>query len=583
MNKRFPRYPDDADYQTNSPSYYEDLARKQKLIQLLAEKIWEYENTLDETFEQIEQRITDYILENDSLMNERLENWDQKIDEMPEEMRSLFVEWLNDGTLEQIINHDVLGNKANTAFIEIEPEDLRENPLETDGDLLQKAIDLVNTDDRKTKSIKLGRMYEIEKTINVGTSISYKKQPWLIIRGSNGGLKLAHDGYMFDGNNNGGGLLFSKVKFEGSSYNHPLINGTHLIQISFEGNQFYYTGTIIDSTDYLQSIRFFNNNFKGMRDYQIKAPMIYDMQLLMNVVEWGKGGFLNLTQTATQQYASIGLYVKYNVIEGISEQAPIKTTHLGQAVFSDNYFEGNNFYDLDLEGGVLPHRSLTIKDNSFGNFPDVNGKEVCVKVGALSYTLGYDFTGNTGTKTIFDFSDSNARYLNLTGGRYLYNHQPSYKGTSSSNVFYGNLTKPIAKKTLEIVDGKFEYSIDSKSPSELVTESRYVKLNFMRKGSSLYSISIAGFLYFVTGYNSDNERVELQVAFKPDLSHINIDFSGTGASAIKATFKSTGEVGRHLTDKLSPIRDTIVFNVDNTGNDGADTGYLIEMDDLIIN
>ena len=118
MNKRYPRYPDDADYQTNAPSYYEDLARKQKLIEMLAKKIWEYENTLNETLEQIEQRLTDYILENDSLMSERLENWDQRIEEMPEEMRSLFVTWLNDGTLEQIINHDVLGNKADQSELD---------------------------------------------------------------------------------------------------------------------------------------------------------------------------------------------------------------------------------------------------------------------------------------------------------------------------------------------------------------------------------------------------------------------------------------------------------------------------------
>lgn len=112
------RYPNDTDYTTNAPSYYDDLARKQKLIELLAKRIWEYEETLNESLEQIEQRLTDYILENDLLMNERLENWDKRIDEMPEEMRSLFVTWLNDGTLEQIINHDVLGNKADQSELD---------------------------------------------------------------------------------------------------------------------------------------------------------------------------------------------------------------------------------------------------------------------------------------------------------------------------------------------------------------------------------------------------------------------------------------------------------------------------------
>ena len=31
FNSRIPRYNDDSDYTTNAPSYYDDLARKQKL------------------------------------------------------------------------------------------------------------------------------------------------------------------------------------------------------------------------------------------------------------------------------------------------------------------------------------------------------------------------------------------------------------------------------------------------------------------------------------------------------------------------------------------------------------------------
>ena len=120
FNRNFPNYDDDSDYNTNANSYYKDLGRKTKLIKLLAKRIWEYENTLNETLEQIEQRLTDYILENDTLMTERLENWDKRIDEMPEEMSSLFVTWLEDGTLEQIINHDVLGNKADKIYVDDE-------------------------------------------------------------------------------------------------------------------------------------------------------------------------------------------------------------------------------------------------------------------------------------------------------------------------------------------------------------------------------------------------------------------------------------------------------------------------------
>lgn len=117
-NKPFTNYPDDADYTTNANSYYDDLARKQKLIELLAKRIWEYEETLDLTLEEISNRLESYIDENDLLMSERLENWDKRIEEMSEEMSTLFVTWLNDGTLEQIINHDVLGNKADQSELD---------------------------------------------------------------------------------------------------------------------------------------------------------------------------------------------------------------------------------------------------------------------------------------------------------------------------------------------------------------------------------------------------------------------------------------------------------------------------------
>ena len=170
-NRRKPFYSDDTDYTTNSPSYYDDLARKQKLIQLLAEKIWEYENTLDETLEQIEQRLTDYILENDSLMTERLENWDQRIDEMPDEMRSLFVTWLNDGTLEQIINHDVLGNKADKLFVdsEIERLDQKDEDLTTQlahtHNVLLEPINPPETDDTNRIQRVIDRAKEGETVV----------------------------------------------------------------------------------------------------------------------------------------------------------------------------------------------------------------------------------------------------------------------------------------------------------------------------------------------------------------------------------------------------------------------------------
>src|SRR5699024_5839932 len=129
MNRRYPRYPDDADYQTNAPSYYEDLARKQKLIQLLAEKIWEYDERLDERLEDLENVLQDY-----------LSQWDERIENLDDEVSHIFVTWLNDGTLEKIINHDVLGNKADKSFVDDELEKVT-TQLTQIGSLVTNYVD----------------------------------------------------------------------------------------------------------------------------------------------------------------------------------------------------------------------------------------------------------------------------------------------------------------------------------------------------------------------------------------------------------------------------------------------------------
>lgn len=147
MTRRFPRYSDDSDYTTNSPSYYDDLAKKNKLIKLLSKRIWEYDKTLDLTLKEIEEKFTDYINENNELMNKRLENWDKRIEEMPDEMSTLFVEWLNDGTLEEIINHDVLGNKADKTYVDDLNEDVTSQLKQTINNLASYPRLAIENDD----------------------------------------------------------------------------------------------------------------------------------------------------------------------------------------------------------------------------------------------------------------------------------------------------------------------------------------------------------------------------------------------------------------------------------------------------
>ena len=104
MNKRFPRYPDDADYQTNAPSYYEDLARKNKLIKKLAKRIWEYDKILADSLEEIEEVLRQVI--------------DKIGDGFNEEIYQLLVKWVEDGTLDHIINETLMNKKADITWVE---------------------------------------------------------------------------------------------------------------------------------------------------------------------------------------------------------------------------------------------------------------------------------------------------------------------------------------------------------------------------------------------------------------------------------------------------------------------------------
>ena len=77
-----PRYESDADYTTNAPSYYDDLARKQKLIKELAIKIWEYDQILASKLKEVEDTLTKYsdildgkIEDFDNIILTKTKNW----------------------------------------------------------------------------------------------------------------------------------------------------------------------------------------------------------------------------------------------------------------------------------------------------------------------------------------------------------------------------------------------------------------------------------------------------------------------------------------------------------------------------
>lgn len=94
-----PFYPSESDYTTNSPSYYENLARKTHLIKRLAEKIWEYDEELAKRF---------------------LE-WDLQIENLDKEVFDMLERWVVDGTMTEVIANTI-HYKSNIIVSVDEPE-----------------------------------------------------------------------------------------------------------------------------------------------------------------------------------------------------------------------------------------------------------------------------------------------------------------------------------------------------------------------------------------------------------------------------------------------------------------------------
>lgn len=99
FNSRIPKYNDDSDYKTNAPSYYDDLARKHELLKLLVNKIWEYDKEILKYFER----------------------WEDNLDTINEDVIEMMIQWLEDGTLDDILNKELMNRKPEIHLSEEEP------------------------------------------------------------------------------------------------------------------------------------------------------------------------------------------------------------------------------------------------------------------------------------------------------------------------------------------------------------------------------------------------------------------------------------------------------------------------------
>lgn len=132
---KYPFYSDEADYNTNAPSYYDDLARKTKLIEILAHRIWEYDEEL----------------------RKRFKEWDNLMKAFPEIAEQLFREWLRNGTIEAIIRDEL--------------EDFKDEVRE----LIDDIDDYVNGFDlRKMEPIFINGISGVRNAVNQSINIDYE-------------------------------------------------------------------------------------------------------------------------------------------------------------------------------------------------------------------------------------------------------------------------------------------------------------------------------------------------------------------------------------------------------------------------
>lgn len=152
-HSRRPYYNDESDYNTNAPSYYDDISRKQRLIQYLAEKIGNYDIELEKRFKE----------------------WDELISKFPDNVEKLLIEWLEDGTLDKIINENIFNMKLDKDVFEKFRDIITDNldhvkfyEVPNKNETIKETISLLNTGNRKIAWIPSGD-YEVDDTLLISS------------------------------------------------------------------------------------------------------------------------------------------------------------------------------------------------------------------------------------------------------------------------------------------------------------------------------------------------------------------------------------------------------------------------------
>ena len=123
FNSRIPRYNDDSDYTTNAPSYYDDLARKQKLLERLSNRVWEYDQILYAKLKEVEDTLKEYA----DILDGKIEDFDNIILEKTKK-------WLDEnmeGILTQAVQLVWFGLTDDGHFMAVIPENWSDVQFDT--------------------------------------------------------------------------------------------------------------------------------------------------------------------------------------------------------------------------------------------------------------------------------------------------------------------------------------------------------------------------------------------------------------------------------------------------------------------
>lgn len=435
---------DDSDYKTNALSYYDELARTNKLIQKLAERIGFYDKELEKRFEE----------------------WDKQLEELPDELKIMLQDWFDDGILAEILAELMLEEYATEKWV----NDVLNNYLTKKE--VEKLIDDINKEVNESldnKSIQLtvgggGDFNELSDAIKYVKNLSIKPRKATI-------LLLA--GYE----------IKKQIYIENENLRHVIIKSeNHIVNCSIPQNElkkneeyavFYIKNTIFPTVDFMLE---YSRDKKQNKDiigfYLIQSKLtIKDGNGVRNFPKTGILGISNSDIVSRKcDFSNNGIISDMNG-EGIKvtrsslDASGSNASNSGEIGF---YIQGTSTANLiDSYAHDCGHHNLLVSQNSnvtavnadFSHSPD--NAVVVTSLSSLDFRYGIS---------------SNSKNSNLVA---QYNSRIFFEGGTSNDGMTGlNITKHSTCYAPNIVcNNNTRHGVDSKNGSSVSIDDAELKNN----------------------------------------------------------------------------------------------------------